>query len=96
MRLYHATTIATATQIVREGFTLSRSRDTSGSAWFDLEPERAAWLAVHAECYIVVFMPDSVAEKYRWFLGDDVVSPFCVPHDVVNNYLPFALEDVHH
>jgi hypothetical protein len=87
--LFHVTDTPGRNGIDAVGFAISYTADTPGEAW--LTDNRDALTAASAnatkaqEWWVVVDLPDDVAEAYRWV--DDL---FSIPFEVVNRYRPFT------
>lgn len=85
--LHHSTTEENARSIMREGFAVSHVSDSQGCTWFS-SPRDHAFRANIGCWWIIVSIPDAVAERYRGRLpdGTQYLDNFKVPWDVVNSY----------
>jgi hypothetical protein len=94
VRLFHSTDIASAWTICEAGFLGSRVRDSQGKVWLAESMEGAVGSAYATGCFVVVDLPDELAERHRYRFddGSPYLDAFLVPVETVNSARPFGIE----
>jgi len=88
VRLYHATSERKARDILVRGFAVSHVRDSPDGSWFSSDPCSCISDVPDAELFVVVDIPDEIAELHRYILPDGslYLDNYFVPWTVVNRY----------
>ena len=93
MLLYNSTDDAGKVGIEAAGFSISRTPDAEGRAWFSGSQPDDGWVATSLrDWWVVVEMPDEEAERYRHYFEDGTpyLDNYLVPFVVINRYRPFG------
>lgn len=93
MLLFHATDEAGRRGIEAEGFAVSHQKDSPGAAYLS-DARDDPQLASRDGCWVIVDLPDEVAQEYLYTFDDGTVyeGVYRVPWNVLNAYRPFTYE----
>lgn len=90
--LFHGTDDAGAEGIRLHGFAVSHVGDSQGRSWLTRDPSWSDTAGTTVTMFVLVEMPDEVANEYRYHFGPNDPHPqdHLVPFEVLNRYRPFT------